>query len=605
MARVIITNNKIKGLAISKRYSEAGFASFAEKFYENIYLSVHQKRIKKVTNVLFFKDNDYCSIIGTCVYNNKFNEEALNNLYKDFSGDIHLTREKCIGNFVVILKKNNHVYIFTDKYNIMDLFYFQDDNNEWLITNDLANICKEKKSAAINEFALMEHAFLLTTDISNNTIFKNIYKLKGNEYIDIDCNGNVFQKHLLSYSRKYKSFSGMKIEDAVDEYSNIIKIKFKPIVEHFGQNIRLQQTGGFDNRTVFAALMSLGCKPKTMYGVGDSVITNTKNLDLYVCNYYKEKFDLDFYQMNWKNDYIKNFDKWDALFSRYGFNYTLYGGNSSFFTEFEGLIPDYPDFIECGYFLENLRLRDYIKNIPGDYIDINDFVEDYLLRIYGGLSFYKDCYSNYNNFFDNLVYEYKQAIGTLNINCSNGQKISRDNFDEIRWIHARGTDSHTVRFLNDYTSSIALFSIPELHEYPFDLPWEWRNDALFQLMLIGKLYPEALDVPIFTHGRMMNLNKKTYALRSDNGIMLNINDILQKYFPYKVHSKIKEIYYKFNKNDGNNLNDMREIYTLTSKIAAQHSNLHGINFNPKKYPSNQVKFLMHYAQTIYGISQIF
>ena len=271
-----------------------------------------------------------------------------------------------------------------------------------------------------------------------------------------------------------------------NKYIEIIK-------NNFGELVGLHQTGGLDNRTLLAAFLNRDIKPQMLYGVGNSCLTNTRREDLDIVRMFEKDLGLKLKLMDWSNDkeMIKS-QNWDDLFKKYGFLYSVYGGSESFFNSYEQSYDNYPKFMECGYFLENLRLREFARDNIDESITLNDFIEQYLLRgVDDSIVNHFDAYKNY------LTEELKLQIDIYGIDLSKG--ITKENFDEVRWIHARHADTIMVNFLNLYTSSFSIFSQPELHQYPFNVPSRFRENGSFQLMVIKALYPKLLDFPFFSH----------------------------------------------------------------------------------------------------------
>jgi hypothetical protein len=90
--------------------------------------------------------------------------------------------------------------------------------------------------------------------------------------------------------------------------------------------------------------------------------------------------------------------------------------------------------------------------------------------------------------------------------------FSIDNWSKLEWMHMRNCNSTTVNFLNDYTSSIAIFGTEKLHDFALNIPSRFLQNASFQLAVINKLFPDALEVPILTHGSAHKFNQFNFRL---------------------------------------------------------------------------------------------
>lgn len=601
MARLIFTNNQQKHRQAVARNVNAGFDDYISCEHSGIYTTAHKKKIKKIANFIELPNGDFCATAGTCIYDEKLGLASLNQIYNDFDGNVQAIRDKALGNYLIAIKKNERITLFVDKYQVLKVYYFNNDG-DWFVTNSLADIGNVLDSLELDEFAFMQETMLVGA-IDTQSMFKGVFRLFGHEYIEIDCQSKSFNLNPLPYSRERRNFSGRTIESAVAEYANIVRSKFSTVAYFFGDNIRIHQTGGLDNRTVFAAFMSVGCKPKIMYGVGNSLLSNTKNEDLLICKEYQKKFHLDFYEMNWREDYIGADQYWSDLFLRYGFNYHIYGGSRNYFNEYEGLVSDYPSFMECGYFLENLRLREFAMKSNKQNFSIKEFVQDYLLGgAYGYLSQGQNFYKNSTQLKELLCSVFQSYMNMYNI--SNGPLFSLDAFDQVRWIHSRNCDSLSVNYLNDFAPSIAMFSLPELHEFPFDVPAEWRANARFQLMLINNLCPEALDIPIFSHCCNQKLDRQTFTLTPEYPLSVRIAKKLRRMgVPSVIYNGMRSVYHRCFSTNGQ-INVCDEEQTLRQYILPIiKRNIKYIDniTSPEAYEGSIV-YLMIFAQYLYGVS---
>lgn len=601
MARLILTNNLKKHQQAVARNVNAGFDDFISNQQSGIYTTVHKKKIKKLNNFVEFPNGDFCAMVGTCVYDERLGVSALEKIYSEFDGDIQVIQRNALGNYIIAIKKNDRIAIFVDKYQILKLYYFNKDG-DWFIANSLADIGEVLDSLELDEFAFIQETMLVGA-IDTQSLFKGVFRLFGHEFIEIDCQSKSFKINSLSFSREHRNFNERSIESVVLEYADIVRSKFRTVAHFFGGNVRIHQTGGLDNRTVFAAFMSVGCKPKIMYGVGNSVLSNTQKEDLMICKEYKGKFDLDLYEMNWREEYLGADQYWAELFSRYGFNYSIYAGSRNFFKEYEGLIPNYPSFMECGYFLENLRLRDFAIESKKNRFSIDEFINDYLLGGgYGDLTGSPQFYKNIMGIKEALHSTLKKYMRLYGIEAD--PFFSLDDFDQVRWIHSRNCDSVTVNYLNDFAPSIAMFSLPELHEFPFDVPAKWRANARFQLMLIDALCPEALSIPIFSHCCKQRFNRKQFTLSPEYPFSQRVAKGLRSLgFSSTAYNMIRSLYRHClaTKSKTAVRNETQALMQYVLPIINQNLRCFGDLISAENYKGSII-YLMIFAQYLYGVN---
>jgi len=590
MSRITITNCKKKfeqDLLLNK---EAGLTDYQVIETDNIFLAVYKKRIIKTENVLKFDNGDFVCAIGTIIYDELFEEEALKRMYMDFNGDIQKFREFSIGNYNICIKKEGVIHFFTDKYNFINSYYYNSNNN-WFISNSLANVAIVKDKLKIDEFPLIEQCFFYDT-IGNKTMFIDINRLYGNEQIKIDKNGANLKIDKIPYHIKKWDNTKKTNDEIVNDFKKNVSKNAKIIGSIFNENIRLQMTGGLDSRTVHAAFLNEGFKLKTMYGIGNSPLTNTKKKDLDFNKLFNKKYKTDLYLMDWKTDLKKDIKNWKVLFSKYGFQYFTYGGSKSIFAEYEG-INDYPQLILTGDFGENLKLREWAQNKNKELFSAEEIVEEYFFE---GQKLDKSCYSKFNSFTDyykSILSIYSKMFG---IDTTNG--ISLQEFDLFRQIHAKEADSYYMNMINEFSHSILFFGIPDLYEYPWSVSAELRRNQKFQMHLIKSLCPEYSNLPIYSHSthkiisKDLSLTTVNVNIEKKGRIIINLIKKIPKLFDL-----LKNIYLSINQSKNGIIR--KKMIRLINTDLYQYNIL-----NHEKYKGD-VRQLVTYTQCLYGIKWIF
>lgn len=587
MARITLTNNKEKFYKDIELNKKAGLVDFQTVECEGIYLAVYKKRIIKTENFVKFENGDFVSAIGTNIYKELFAEKALKELYLDFNGDISEIRNNSIGFYNVCIRKNSKIFFFTDKYNMLNAYYFN-NKEDWFISNSLSNTAMLKEQLEIAENALIEQSFLMEV-VGNETMFKDIRKLYGNELLLIDSRKNL-QISEIPYVRK-KIDNNKALDEYVDEFTDIVKEKARIIGNIFGENIRIQQTGGLDSRSVHAAFKSVECKLKTMYGVGNSLLTNTKQGDLDFNKFFNAKYETDLYLMDWKTNLKSDIKHWKKLFNKHGFLYFKYGGSKSFFDEYDGNIPDYPKLIMTGDFGENLKLREWVLEQNKSSLSLDEIIEGYYIR---RLYLDKDGYSNYNNFKSYYKEKLIEYCVLFKIAYKNG--ICIDQFDFFRHIHVKESDSLYSNMINEFTHTINLYGLSELLEYPWNIPAKLRENSKFQLNVIKKLCPEFIDLPIFSHCNPRKLNEDfTIDPLFVNKSKISYIVALKRNYP-KIFKIMKSIYHTFNPKEEDIIR--KEMIKLIYRDLGEYNLI-----KPEKFGSD-VKRLVMYTQYLYGIKWI-
>lgn len=505
MAKIFVSTNKSDVKNIIELNKEAGFKDFTTFESERFSLVVFKKKIHPIDN--FYQDNNgnFVALVGTGLYNGVNGTDALKGILSDFNGDVLKIQEQTIGNYLLTIYKEGLLYFLTDTYQVIKSYYTKYDNG-WAVSNDFSGLMSTKgrlTEDSVDYFGLLSETFLVSS-FSKNTLIKNINRLFGFEYLYADNDGLSIQH--MGHRKNTYDLSKLSREEIAGDYTTLINKYIEIIKNNFGESVGVHQTGGLDNRTLLAAFLNRDIKPQMLYGIGNSILTNTRREDLDIVRIYEKDLGLKLKLMDWSNDkeMIKS-QNWGNLFKKYGLLYNIYGGSESFFNSYEQSYDNYPKFMECGYFLENLRLRDFARDNIDESITLNDFIEQYLLRgVDDSIVNHFDAYKNH------LTEELKLQIDIYGIDLSKG--ITKENFDEVRWIHTRHADTIMVNFLNLYTSSFSIFSQRELHQYPFSIPSRFRENASFQLMVIKALYPKLLEFPFSSHLKHHSYDVKNVRL---------------------------------------------------------------------------------------------
>ncbi|MGV9205475.1 MAG: hypothetical protein ACOC44_15805, partial [Promethearchaeia archaeon] len=348
MGRFFITNDPELYSAAKKVNKKAGLEISGEISNNSIYLGVYKKRA--IDNINFIKPNskDFIASTGTLFYRGKIGSNALKEIYQDYDSRIEKIRDKCIGHYSLIIKKDNIIKICSDQEGAYEIYYHEFEQ-KWFISSSLLLNALMIKDPTVETLRLIERIIQLT-NMGEKTFIKNVNQLFWNQLIKVDLEDKKLKLETKRPERIGKKYENENIEQIVED----LKIKMQNISHTaysiFGQDIGLQLTGGLDSRSILAALLNAGSRPLILYGQGNSGITNTKKNDVIIAKLISKKYDLHFYKMDWSGKYLEhNKATWDRYFEKYGFRYTIYGSTPNFFKEYEGKIKNYPSLIVAGY----------------------------------------------------------------------------------------------------------------------------------------------------------------------------------------------------------------------------------------------------------------
>ena len=540
MGKFFISNSKESNEAGKNFFERAGIVKFERIEKPKYFLSIYKKRKIENENLYIFDNGDFVGINGTCIYKGKIGKKSLVNIYNEFN-NISGIRKNAIGHYAIIIKKDNNIKIFTDKYNLYKVyFYIYEDS--WVISNSLKAVAETLNRKVINKYKLFEEIIQIEI-MGKETFYKGIYRLFGNEVIEVNTESGNIVINKFDYQRETYNLIGKSLADCVNMYIPHVKKVFSSINNVFGDNLAIEQTGGFDTRCVFSALNSVGGKARLLYGVSDNPIVNQKEGDLEIVANLSKKFNRDLYIMNWRSDCKIDEVLYGHYFEKYGFYFRIYGCNDNYFKEYEGLIPNYPKLFMNGYFGENLKEREWLNTILGNSVNIHNIINWYHIPLWISSETFKakSNLKEYKNYLQSELINIAQNTYGLRVIRNT---IRKDDFNELRQIFSRCMDNTILNFQNEFSYSLSPFGDLELYEPMFNIPYKYRNHNLFQFELIKALDSTVLEIPIFAHCKLKSL-KQGRLITEKVHIKNYLRNYLSPIYKKLVYVKQKHI----NRND--------------------------------------------------------
>lgn len=497
MGRLILTNNQQNHKLMVKKFLEGGIK-------KNMHFSAGNFEVtsfRKITdlenkNSVRYSNGDFICICGTFIYNCKTGKDAIKEVYSSFSGDVTKLQNEILGNYSCVLKKDENIYIFTDRASIHKLYY-SDVPGSIIVSQDLSKIAFVIKDKSINEMALLEVSFQYS-NLDNHTMFNKIKLLRGNEYLIINVKKNSIKKVESVIEDKR-----IKVEEnliMVQELSKLIK-KYTKIIADVFPNIKINMTGGLDSRLVLAAFLSVGKKPELVYGVGNEYLTNTKKEDLEINRILAKKFNLKLTVLDWTINKEPDINERYYLYNRYGQYSMLYHKKA---------IESYESFTEkqpvlfSGYGGETLRNLPWIEDYNGETFDINTFIKNYVYH--NPSSFIK----NDKEYIRYIKEEYRIIMESNGINPN---KMKIDDFQQLHNFYRKSADLKFNNLINSISRCLNILFIPEISNYICRVPADYKKNAHFQLQIIHYLYPSLLDIPFFSHTHKVIFDKENMIIK--------------------------------------------------------------------------------------------
>jgi len=173
------------------------------------------------------------------------------------------------GNFVIIIKNKNKLFIAVDQFRSIPLFY--STKNDIFYLSDNAYWLKEK--LLLNKMdPLSEQEFLATRYVSDeNTLFKQIKQIQAGEYLAVaEKNNKIEFKKEIYYRYLHKNFTQKTKNELFQELDKISKNVFKRLIKSIDNNatIVIPLSGGYDSRYVATMLKKLNYKNVICFSYG-------------------------------------------------------------------------------------------------------------------------------------------------------------------------------------------------------------------------------------------------------------------------------------------------------------------------------------------------
>jgi hypothetical protein len=576
MSHFLCSNNHKVYTRFRKVVLDSGFRLSFDIKVDDFYILSFKKLQSEESSFILYPNNDFVLVLGTLIYKEFTQSDYLHELFNDFEkSSIREVQMNSLGNYQVIIRKNGIFYFFCDYYNILP-FYYQ-KTPDISLSNSLFHLFYASDIQISSPSAILEKAFFVE-ELGYKTIMQNVSRLLGSDFLEINKSSLIVLYNIPSEKKDF-NFHTKPIDECVSEFARTYLDAVAKVKKNFS-TFGLQQTGGLDNRIIFSGFMNHGIKPRTFYGKGNSVMTNTIKVDFDIVKLYAQKFGLNFSQMDWSHS-IDDIEHWKELLFKYGFLFSFNGASKNYFDSFA--IDDLPSFIETGYYGEVLRIRE----LALDKFKNKDFTIDEFLNFYFFENAYTDIFCDeFSCELVNLRSEFKskflEEMNRLSyqfdtVKIDNGKRyFDLNHWNRLEWVQFRYSHSLSVQQLNLYTNSISLLSTEFLHDYLLKLPYEYLQNAKFQLLLIKHIYPQSLTIPVFSHGSLFNYNKITNTLTKSISNEIGIFSLLKILFRHFLDLfNLAKLYYSLRRKDSIKTTDilMNYINSIIKKSKIFNNNL--------------------------------
>lgn len=446
---------------------------------------------RAIRNNNFFKLNrqEWIASAGTIVFDGSIGANALELFYQYFrEHGLLKARARAIGQFALAIGCNDRVYVCTDDQGSFSLYYYTEGRNLF-ISNSLHVVAESVGKSARSPLELLLYTFQID-DIGKNTHIDGVCRLFGSEYLEI-AEGTC---ECIPEARTWEHLD----QDGSLDFSHTLERYMESVERVFCEisrtdDIAVHMTGGMDSRTVLAALLREGVRPRLMCGVGNSNVATTRELDTRIVKNIAKTIGLSYYEMNWAGTQPHDRDNWKRLFDLYGFLFTTYGSSEQMLEEFEGRIAPYPILQLGGYsaaFTNRKPWEDEKKAFS-----LDDLVADFLSP-------------DANHLVGNAREDYERLLRERMAEALSRARFAYPErgatlmqFAMARTFLQVRPDSRAANFFNEFGFYISPFASGQLFELLAAVPTEMRSKDAFQLALIHELAPSLDQFEFMTGGR--------------------------------------------------------------------------------------------------------
>lgn len=499
MGRLLVCNDKIWGSELRDTFTFTGLVSN----YSDREIVVYRKRY--VENDNFFCDGDrLVACVGTWSYKSQVGQKALKILFEDVfknKYDIPAIRKEMVGTYCIAIKDASYVKLFVDETHTYAMYYYCNPEGKFIVTNTYYHIercVKEELDTEVFKVVAAKRGLS-----SNRTIYKKIYRVWENEYIEINLKENkVCVKKCNLNTKKYRFES---IEHSIKVLSETIEECGKSIFSNASEKL-LFATGGADSRLKLALDQYLNKTVNLAYWGGDNVITNGTIEDRKVNCKLAEVNGLHTIFFDVSEDFsdsIKDITIGEC--DKYGEYVTIYAHNKKWLHLFDEIHALYPNIseIELGYDPDVLREVGTIDATYKNPYSIRDLVSSSFLR--SGL--FKRLFDD-EKVKDLIIKDIHSQIEDVDIdNLTIEEAINIFNYSRL--------DMGCIisNLCNEYYYSCNLLYCKPILDIIVSIPYEYKIDSKLAVKLINRWNPNLLNIPIFSQNHYMSYDRTLQCIK--------------------------------------------------------------------------------------------
>src|SRR5499427_9764912 len=226
---------------------------------ENYVLAVYPKRQASEPALQQFPNGDFACACGTLIYEAVLGTPAAAAFYRDCSGR-SAPRERAIGHYAVIMRKNGETAIITDGFGAYLIFY---DAAQRIASSSFLAVASALDHVTLGAQGACEYVFNGVVS-GDATVFDEVLLAPVNAMITVGEKRLEIRRDPLHTP---KTVSTAPFEATVERSMQILDQYFSTVVASFGDRVTCALSGGYDSRLILALLRRHGINPRVyVYG---------------------------------------------------------------------------------------------------------------------------------------------------------------------------------------------------------------------------------------------------------------------------------------------------------------------------------------------------
>lgn len=519
MSKFFITNNSDLYKRIRGKVETSDYKISFESKESGVYaLSTKKLAVDNINGTQC--DDGFVIVTGTMAWGGgePVNSNTLHCIYDTFTGDVSSIQKNTIGSFGVVVHKSSKTYVFGEIAGFYNIYYYSIDGI-WLVSNSLYEMAVALKGKiTLNKLALIEYS-VQDGILLDDTLFNEIHRLSGFNHLIIDNDVLKVIEEECDYPL---------CEGSLDE-----KVKhFVELQQNYGLRMHqaygvptISMTGGLDARMAMSTYLSVGVKPCLYYGVGNSFITNTFNQDKEIDEQFSVKFGLPLFIESW-NTPERIDEYWKINLEKYGFYYDTYAGSKDVI---ESIINNPNILFTYGYCGELYRNLPWVESRKKDYFTIDEYINEVYVT-----SQVRESIINKDEYYSFI--KNKQLRICEHYHLDPNHIVNEDIF-YLSLERRKSADSAMLNHVN--MIKYCCYTIGQYESLAAGrVSCKEAKNSSFMLRCLDALYPEVLEVPVFSHCTMRDFYRETMSLSSQNSncsaVKSLLKEVMKNYLPFVV-----------------------------------------------------------------------